>query len=120
MGQDTLWLPSPVKYVNFIWPRILKRSVHIAAAKKCPKGQLYSHSILRLSDDTSHDDHAAQSDQRLVMFLTSEVMESQRQHSVPRSLKIKTNFQTNSELFNSNTLHGNDFKYVQRQTFLVI
>ncbi|GFO07222.1 hypothetical protein PoB_003372700 [Plakobranchus ocellatus] len=73
----------------------------------------------KLSDNTAHDDHAAQSDQLLAMFVTSEAMESQWQHSVPRSLRMETNFQTNSELFNSNTLHGNGFKDVQRRTFLL-
>ncbi|GFO24077.1 hypothetical protein PoB_005058200 [Plakobranchus ocellatus] len=41
MGQDTLWLPSSVENVNFIWLKILKRSVHITAAKKCPRGGQY-------------------------------------------------------------------------------
>ncbi|GFN73613.1 hypothetical protein PoB_000011900 [Plakobranchus ocellatus] len=45
MGQDTLWLPSSVKYVNFIWPVILKRSFHITATKKCPKGHGISRGV---------------------------------------------------------------------------
>ncbi|GFN97527.1 hypothetical protein PoB_002403300 [Plakobranchus ocellatus] len=42
MGQDTLWLPSSVENVNVIWLKILKRSVHITAAQKCPRGGQYS------------------------------------------------------------------------------
>ncbi|GFO42724.1 hypothetical protein PoB_006922900 [Plakobranchus ocellatus] len=68
MGQDILWLPSSVKYEDFIWPQILKRSVHVAAAKKCPKGG---------------------------QNCNRKVIESQWQHSVPRSLRMETNFQTN-------------------------
>ncbi|GFN85703.1 hypothetical protein PoB_001220900 [Plakobranchus ocellatus] len=75
---------------------------------------------MMLSDNTAHDHHAVQSHQLLAVFVTSEVMESQWQDTVSRSLRMETNFQTNSELFNSNTLHGNDFKNVQRQTYLVI
>ncbi|GFO08122.1 hypothetical protein PoB_003462700 [Plakobranchus ocellatus] len=64
-----------------------------------------------VSGPTAHDQYAPQSDQLLAMFVvTREAMECQWQHSLSKSLRMETNFQTNSELFSSNALHGNDFK----------